>query len=134
MIGRPITYILPDLGWAILLDVILRDAPVGSAIEVYTLAMFELVCERLTEVARDDVAVRLVDAPTGTRDGAVMHDDDPKLILDEDEWRADKRATRQLRHRQRLERAPEVDAMAWLDAIDRDDMTDPVEPEEARAA
>jgi len=69
------------------------------------------------------------------------HDDDPKLILDDNEWRCYKRATRNLRHRQRMERGkgtnPEsslpqgrtrekLAPLAWLQAVDWDDDGDPV--------
>lgn len=58
------------------------------------------------------------------------HDDDPKLTLDENEWRAYKRATRNLRHRQRMEHVrndPDKGIlMAWLQAVDWDDAGDPV--------
>lgn len=53
-------------------------------------------------------------------------DDDPKLFLDEHEWRCYKRATRNLRHRQRMERVHEVEPLAWLQAVDWDDAGDPV--------
>ncbi len=54
------------------------------------------------------------------------HDDDPKLFLDEHEWRCYKRATRNLRHKQRMERVHEVEPLAWLQAVDWDDAGDPV--------
>jgi len=53
-------------------------------------------------------------------------DDDPKLFLDDNEWRAYKRATRNLRHRQRMERVQEVAPLAWLQAVEWDDAGDPV--------
>ncbi len=57
-------------------------------------------------------------------------DDDPKLFLDEHEWRCYKRATRNLRHRQRMERVnsrgSDTTSMAWLQAVDWDDDGDPV--------
>ena len=53
-------------------------------------------------------------------------DDDPKLFLDEHEWRCYKRATRNLRHRQRMERVTEAEPLAWLRAVDWDDAGDPV--------
>jgi len=53
-------------------------------------------------------------------------DDDPKLILDDNEWRCYKRATRNLRHRQRMERTSEAEPLAWLRAVDWDDDGDPV--------
>jgi len=53
-------------------------------------------------------------------------DDDPKLFLDEHEWRCYKRATRNLRHKKRMERVQEVAPLAWLQAVDWDDAGDPV--------
>ena len=57
-------------------------------------------------------------------------DDDPKLFLDEHEWRCYKRATRNLRHKQRMERVNSqgnnITLMAWLHAVDWDDDGDPV--------
>jgi len=64
----PITYILPDLPWDILLDPILRDAPAGAVIEVHTEAMRELVERTLAEAGRTDLVLRLGragDAPKG---------------------------------------------------------------------
>ena len=63
MTQGPITYILPDLPWDILLDVIVRDAPAGAVIEVHTPAMQALVKQRLTEAGRTDLVVRLVERP-----------------------------------------------------------------------
>jgi len=56
----------------------------------------------------------------------MSRDDDPKLFLDADEWRCYKRATRNLRHRQRMERITEAEPLAWLRAVDWDDDGDPV--------
>ncbi len=56
----------------------------------------------------------------------MSRDDDPKLFLDENEWRCYKRATRNLRHKQRMERVQEVEPLAWLQAVDWDDDGDPV--------
>ena len=57
-------------------------------------------------------------------------DDDPKLFLDDNEWRCYKRATRNLRYKQRMEHVrnrPDKDIpMAWLQAVDWDDDGDPV--------
>ncbi len=77
-------------------------------------------------------------------------DDDPKLTLDENEWRCYKRATRNLRHKQRMERTSEAELpillrkqfhnkhkqrmertseaepLAWLRAVDWNDDGDPV--------
>ena len=59
------------------------------------------------------------------------HDDDPKLFLDDNEWRCYKRATRNLRHKQRMERVQErkgaeIQPLAWLHAVEWDDAGDPV--------
>lgn len=59
MTGGPITYILPDLPWDILLDAIVRDAPAGAVIEVHTQPMRALVERRLTEAGRTDLVLRL---------------------------------------------------------------------------
>ncbi len=56
----------------------------------------------------------------------MSRDDDPKLFLDEHEWRCYKRATRNLRHRQRMEQPIKVDTLPWLHAVDWDDAGDPV--------
>ena len=60
----------------------------------------------------------------------MSRDDDPKLFLDANEWRCYKRATRNLRHKQRMEhvrnRPDKGIPMAWLQAVDRDDDGDPV--------
>ena len=56
----------------------------------------------------------------------MSRDDDPKLFLDDNEWRCYKRATRNLRHKQRMERVQEVEPLAWLRAVDWDDAGDPV--------
>ncbi len=59
MTQGPITYILPDLPWDILLDPILRDAPASAVIEVHTQLMCELVERRLAEAGRTDIVLRL---------------------------------------------------------------------------
>jgi hypothetical protein len=64
----PVTYILPNLPWDILLDLIVRDAPAGAVIEVHTEAMRELVERTLAEAGRTDLVLRLGragDAPKG---------------------------------------------------------------------
>lgn len=61
----PVTYILPDLSWAILLDAIMRDAPQGAIIEVHTEPMRALVERRLAEAGRTDLVLRL--AAPGSR-------------------------------------------------------------------
>ncbi len=58
MMHGPITYILPDLPWDLLLDPILRDAPAGAVIEVHTEAMRELVERTLAEAGRTDLVLR----------------------------------------------------------------------------
>lgn len=55
----PVTYILPDLPWDILIGPILHDAPAGAIIEVHTEAMRALVEQRLTEAGRADMVLRL---------------------------------------------------------------------------
>ena len=55
----PITYILPDEGWAPLLEIIVREAPSGSVIEVNTAGMAALAERMLQEVGRQDVTVAL---------------------------------------------------------------------------
>ena len=54
-----ITYILPDEGWAPLLEIIVREAPSGSVIEVNTAGMATLADRMLQEVGRQDVTVAL---------------------------------------------------------------------------
>ena len=55
----PITYILPDEGWAPLLEIIVREAPSGSVIEVNTPGMQALAVRMLQDVDRQDVTVVL---------------------------------------------------------------------------
>ena len=55
----PITYILPDEGWAPLLEIIVREAPTASVIEVNTAGMQALAGRMLGEVGRQDVTVEL---------------------------------------------------------------------------
>jgi hypothetical protein len=55
----PITYILPDEGWAPLLEIIVREAPTASVIEVNTPGMQALAKRMLGEVGRQDVTVEL---------------------------------------------------------------------------
>ncbi len=57
--NMPITYILPDEGWAPLLEIIVREAPVQSVIEVNTAGMQALAERMLREVGRQDVTVTL---------------------------------------------------------------------------
>ncbi len=60
MTQGPITYILPDQPWAVLLEGIMRDAPAGAVLEVHTQPMHALVERRLVEAGRTDLVVRLV--------------------------------------------------------------------------
>ena len=55
----PITYILPDEGWAPLLEIIVREAPSGAVIEVNTAGMATLAARMLQDVGRQDVTVAL---------------------------------------------------------------------------
>ncbi len=57
--NMPITYILPDVGWAPLLEIIVREAPSASVIEVNTAGMQALAERMLREVGRQDVTVEL---------------------------------------------------------------------------
>ena len=59
----PTTYILPDLPWAVLLEPILRQAPPGATIIVYTAAMRAHVEQALRDADRTDLIVRQQDAP-----------------------------------------------------------------------
>ncbi len=52
-----VTYILPTTAWASLLEVITRDAPAGSVIEVHTEAMHAFVEQTLRERGRSDIRV-----------------------------------------------------------------------------
>ena len=54
-----ITYILPDEGWAPLLEIIVREAPSGSVIEVNTAGMQALAERLLQEMGRSEVTVAL---------------------------------------------------------------------------
>jgi hypothetical protein len=58
---------------------------------------------------------------------------EPMTTFDADEWRAYKRATRNLKYRQRMEQvkasANVTGFTAWLAAVERDDLTDPAERE-----
>ncbi len=55
----PKRYILPDLPWLLLLDVIVRDAPPGSVIEVHTVAMHARCTEAVQAAGRVDLTVEL---------------------------------------------------------------------------
>ncbi len=62
----PTTYILPDLPWACLLDIIARDARPGDVIEVHTDAMHRLVDQVVREIGRVDLILRHVEPPLRT--------------------------------------------------------------------
>ncbi len=55
----PITSILPDAGWAPLLEIIVREASARSVIEVNTVGMQALAARLLQDVDRQDVTVAL---------------------------------------------------------------------------
>ena len=59
----------------------------------------------------------------------MKRDDEPMTTFDDAEWRAYKWATRNLRHRQRLDRTTEPDPAPWLAAVERDDQAEPAERE-----
>ena len=56
-INSSITSILPDEGWAPLLEIIVRECPAASVIEVNTPGMQALAARLLQEVGRQDVTV-----------------------------------------------------------------------------
>ncbi len=53
----PITYILPTIAWASLLDIIVRDAPPGAVIEVHTSDMQRVAERTLLTLDRQDISV-----------------------------------------------------------------------------
>ena len=55
----PITSILPDEGWAPLLEIIVREAPARSIIEVKTVGMQALAARMLHDVGQQGVTVVL---------------------------------------------------------------------------
>ena len=59
----PITYILPDLPWAVLLEPILHQAPPGATIIVYTAAMRAHVEQAVHAAGRGDLVVHQVEPP-----------------------------------------------------------------------
>ena len=68
MMRGPITYILPDLPWEVLLDAIVREAPAGAVIEVHTQPMRAIVERRLADAGRTDIVLRLGGATSRRRD------------------------------------------------------------------
>jgi hypothetical protein len=67
MTHGPVTFVLPDLPWEVLLDAIVREAPAGAVIEVHTTAMKAVVEQRLAEAERTDLELRLVERPAPGR-------------------------------------------------------------------
>lgn len=55
----PVTYILPTVAWAMLLEPIAQDAPVGAVIEVHTDEMRVLAEQTPAELSRPDLTVHL---------------------------------------------------------------------------
>ena len=70
-LNSPITYILPDEGWAPLLEIIVREAPARSIIEVNTASMQALAARLLQEEDRQDVTVALK-PPRGMAPGQTL--------------------------------------------------------------
>ncbi len=56
-------YILPTTDWSPLLGPIVKDALPGDVLEVHTQEMWELATETIRKEGRDDLVVRLLDAP-----------------------------------------------------------------------
>src|SRR4028118_1893022 len=56
----PVTYILPTIAWASLLDIIVRDAPSEAVIEVHTLEMERVTEQTLHRLERQDLEVRFI--------------------------------------------------------------------------
>ncbi len=57
-------YILPTTDWSPLLGPIVKDADPGDVLEVHTQEMWELATEVIRKEGRDDLVVRLLEAPT----------------------------------------------------------------------
>ncbi len=57
-------YILPTTDWSPLLGPIVKDAQPGDVLEVHTQEMWELTTETLRKEEREDLVVRLLEAPT----------------------------------------------------------------------
>ena len=56
-------YILPTTDWSPLLGPIVKDAHPGDVLEVHTQEMWELATETIRKAGRDDLVVRLLEAP-----------------------------------------------------------------------
>ena len=54
----PVTYILPTIAWASLLEIIAKDAPRGAAIEVHTAEMQRVAEEAVQRLERPDILVQ----------------------------------------------------------------------------
>ncbi len=54
----PVTYILPTIAWASLLEIIVRDAPPGAVIEVHTSEMERVTQQTLLKLQRQDLQIR----------------------------------------------------------------------------
>ena len=61
----PVTYILPTIAWASLLEIIVRDAPPGAVIEVHTSEMERVTEQTLITLNRRDVLVRFMPRKPG---------------------------------------------------------------------
>ena len=56
-------YILPTTDWAPLLGPIVKDALPGDVLEVHTQEMWDLATQVIRDSGRDDLIVRLREAP-----------------------------------------------------------------------
>ncbi len=63
-------YILPTTDWAPLLGPIVKDAHPGDVLEVHTQEMWELARETIRKEGRDDLVVRLLEAPVPRMSGS----------------------------------------------------------------
>jgi hypothetical protein len=61
----PVTYILPTIAWASLLEIIVRDAPPGAVIEVHTSEMERVTVQTLLRLERQDLQIRFVPQKAG---------------------------------------------------------------------
>ncbi len=68
-IRSSVTYILPTTSWCVLLDAIVRDAPLGSTIEVHTESMRVLAEQALADYHRLDMSVYHRQDPMLAADG-----------------------------------------------------------------
>ncbi len=63
-------FILPSTDWALLLPPILKDAEPGDVLEVHTHAMWQLTSEAIRQAGRDDLVLRLLEAPAPRAPGS----------------------------------------------------------------